>query len=599
MATVIDALLVTLGLDTRNFQAGVRASQRGEREIQDAQRRTSDAEKKNSAVREKAVKATTDGYRKMRNELLALAGIFTAGVGIKNFIADTIGGAANLGYLSQNLNMSIERLKAFQLASERAGGSQEGMVSQLKEAADTLAELRSGGGPNANLMATTRWGAVMGVDITENDLKDGNSLLLARANIVKKLFEVDPSTASYRAREMGVMEDQVQFLRLGAAGVDELANAQLHLVTVSEEDAKKAQDLQRKYLDFTEVLQSVTKEIVVSLIPAFTELMTWLSGLAKDFAANKGEVAALGVQFVKFLKSIDVKETVKGLKEFAASVKSIADSIGEVIQRWDEWTGRAKVQTPGVDKMPGALRFGKREDLEKDNKATGRAPGAAAPSNKFTDFVDMAVARTLASFGVKSAGEYVRDKTGKDDYLVGKKVDPKDAQAYLRSLELRDGHAAGTLDTLWKLESQRGDPKWMRSPVGAKGHFGFMDPTAREYGLKNPDDFETSADAASRKMKNLMKYYKGDLAKASAAWNFGEGNVARTGMGGLPAETQKHVKGMIQGVRGGGGGNTTTVTVDKINVHTQATDAKGIARDLKPVMESWSLSGNANTGVTP
>ena len=67
----------------------------------------------------------------------------------------------------------------------------------------------------------------------------------------------------------------------------------------------------------------------------------------------------------------------------------------------------------------------------------------------------------------------------------------------------------------------------MLSPKGAKGHFGFMPDTQAEYGLKDPNNFEESADAAARKLKNLMKHFNGDVEKAVAGYNWGEGNVGK------------------------------------------------------------------------
>ena len=96
-------------------------------------------------------------------------------------------------------------------------------------------------------------------------------------------------------------------------------------------------------------------------------------------------------------------------------------------------------------------------------------------------------------------------------------------QAYLNGLEKKYGLPPGVLDSVWAAESSRGVN--MESPKGALGHFGFMPKTAKEYDLKDPNDFVSSADAASRKIKNLMRYYKKDVEKALAAYNWGEGNL--------------------------------------------------------------------------
>ena len=107
-------------------------------------------------------------------------------------------------------------------------------------------------------------------------------------------------------------------------------------------------------------------------------------------------------------------------------------------------------------------------------------------------------------------------------------------------LESRYGLPPGLLDKMWNQESSRG--KNMLSPAGAKGHFGFMDATAKEMGLKDPNDLQESARAAAEYMAKLMSRYGGDIQKALAAYNWGMGNVDRQGMANAPWETQKYVR---------------------------------------------------------
>jgi hypothetical protein len=121
-------------------------------------------------------------------------------------------------------------------------------------------------------------------------------------------------------------------------------------------------------------------------------------------------------------------------------------------------------------------------------------------------------------------------------------------QAYFSELERKRGLPRGFLDHLWYAESSRGAN--MLSPAGAKGHFGFMDATAAQYGLRDPNDLRASAAAAARYMSDLMKRFHGDLAQAVGAYNWREDRVraavAKYGPQGwlshAPAETQREVR---------------------------------------------------------
>lgn len=121
-------------------------------------------------------------------------------------------------------------------------------------------------------------------------------------------------------------------------------------------------------------------------------------------------------------------------------------------------------------------------------------------------------------------------------------------QAHLRALEKKYALPDGWLDRVWNKESKRGDPRYMKSPAGAEGHFQFMPAAQKDYGLKNPNDFYESSDAAARYFANLSKKYKGDPAKMAAAYNWGPGNLDRYGLGRAPRETRDYVES-VAGVR--------------------------------------------------
>lgn len=82
------------------------------------------------------------------------------------------------------------------------------------------------------------------------------------------------------------------------------------------------------------------------------------------------------------------------------------------------------------------------------------------------------------------------------------------------------------LDGIWRTESQRGNPKFMRSPAGAEGHFGIMPATratweqrtGRQY---NPDDFGDALTLAALTMKENVGMAKGNIADALRMYNAG------------------------------------------------------------------------------
>ena len=107
-------------------------------------------------------------------------------------------------------------------------------------------------------------------------------------------------------------------------------------------------------------------------------------------------------------------------------------------------------------------------------------------------------------------------------------------------LEAQYGLPSGLLDAVWAQESSRG--RAMLSPKGAKGHMGFMDPTAAQYGVKDPNDLTQAATGAARMYADLLKQYGGDLPRALAGYNWGQGNLSRKGFEAAPSETRNYIK---------------------------------------------------------
>ncbi|EHF0611540.1 transglycosylase SLT domain-containing protein, partial [Shigella flexneri] len=109
-------------------------------------------------------------------------------------------------------------------------------------------------------------------------------------------------------------------------------------------------------------------------------------------------------------------------------------------------------------------------------------------------------------------------------------------QPKLSQLEEKYNLPPGLLRSVAITES-RGN-QFAVSPAGAMGLFQFMPKTASEFGLRGNDAFdpEKAADAAARKLGGLIRFFHGDLAKALAAYNWGEGNVQRKGLAAAPEE---------------------------------------------------------------
>lgn len=609
MATVIDSLIVTLGLDGSKFSAGAKQAKKESQDLEKISRRNAAEEKRRASEQDKSMRKASDNYRRLRNDALALGAVFMGGMGIKDFVSNTIDSAVNLGYLSQNLGQSTERLKAWQLASERAGGSQQGVIAQLKESVDSIAALNSGLGPNEGMQWFFRMGG------SSQDLKDGNTYLLARSKIISDIFRIDPGKAALIAKQMGISEDQFNFIKQGPDAIEDLIRAQEKHTAVTAKDAAAALKLKNQMLDLRDSLQATATRIILQLAPTLEELFKKLEKGADWVAEHKEDIAQW------------VNTSIEAIREFIHWADSAAESLGGwknvLIALIGLKLGGTILGLAGIaaqlasigSAAPGALAL-----LGKGGALGGAALGGYAAgtyaynnilSEETKDAIGGTITEILARFGSEDA-KYVSNLPRSSSQQSNTPIRPKssfvpsNAQAILTEKEIEYGLPLGTLDAQWFKESSRG--KNMLSPAGAMGHFGFMPKTAKEYGLKDPNDFMESSDAAARKMRDLLKQYGGDLRMAAAAYNFGQGNLARTGFAGSPFETRDYANYVANSARGNvrrtapmGSTSTTSneVNIENLTVTTQARDAEGMARGAMSALEKYNFANNANSGMTP
>ncbi|MNE41935.1 Membrane-bound lytic murein transglycosylase D precursor [compost metagenome] len=142
-----------------------------------------------------------------------------------------------------------------------------------------------------------------------------------------------------------------------------------------------------------------------------------------------------------------------------------------------------------------------------------------------------------------------------------------------------------------------------------------MPDTAKDFGLKGRDVFdpEKSAQAAAQYMSQLMKMFDGDLGKALAAYNWGQGNVMRKGMDAAPKETREYVPKVLANLPQPGAGMaaqsrqpvagpqstvTETTHIGTLQVMSTADNVKGITDDARQKINRSSLVGAYASGVS-
>lgn len=612
MTTLIDSLLVSLGIDASGYNKGQKDAKKSQKELNDQEKRIADQRKQRAKELEEQSKKAVDGIKKLRNQALALFAVFTAGKGIKDFVSDTIDQAAALGRLSENLKMSTQDITAWQRAAERTGGSADGMVAQLKESADAIAQLKVGMGPGEGMQWFLRYGGTMA------DLKDGTSYLVARARVVSQLFAQDPTKAAIVAKNMGISDDQFNLIKQGPDAINKLVDAQRRHAVITAEDSKRAQDLRNKWLDFRDAAQSTATKLLLALTPALEKLMGWFDRLAEKLSDNKGNIAKwigdaldkalpLMDEFAQWLKTDGWSQFIAGAKDVADSIKTIADGLRTIKGIMPDWLG-PKHADPEENKL-----------IPTDVNTIGDRLGRTALRNGKKDakrddigsMVKMGLARTFASFGNRAAGEYVRDATGRDDYSVGPNSSSKIMKT-LQSWGWSAEQAAGITASFVQESNLREDARneksgaygvgqWLGSRVGDFKKWSgrdlvgsSLDQQLRFFQYEVTQGKEKRAGDMLRAAKTVEEAAR-IHTQAYERPGVDEANIDKRQMNARQLLNSAQPVASVTSSRSVD--QRSELNISTLNINTKATDAQGIAQSMSGALGRYGIAMQANTGV--
>lgn len=583
-ATVIDALLVTLGLDTSQFR-------KGQQEVSDdLKKQREDAKNTAKEMAEQGKKAASF-FSSIKTELLALTGVTVTAGGLMSFVKSTTSGLMELSIQAKSLGMTAKELDGVGKAAEAAGSSVEKISAALQ------------GFQNAKQLAKV---GVYDTPVQEAAIRL-NSLTHDSFNIRDDSAQTTFRKILESARKVTDPDIRRQILQL--VGIDDAINQRnqegkfltdVDRLTkssgITDASTKGAKEFTAAWAELGQNLDTVKNQIYVGLIPTIRDLngllIEWSSGNAKSssfFKELKRDINDItGIDLGSWTLSGDLRNLKDNFSMLGKVLNHLGNALNELnngnfSKAADEfkkaWYGTEDGKPTGNDALPGVTSnsqsiyenstYKKYNDLL--NKYLPEWLGGT-PSDRKKDQDEKSYWDTTKTLLSKIADAIVTPAgaSSLEPSIGGYQPNvPLNAQAarlgakgkaFLQamagefgSLEGKYGLPAGLLSSVAATESG-GDP-FAESKAGAKGLFQFMPGTAKDMGLKGRDVFDPhkSADAAARYLRYLLDATGGDLEKALASYNWGLGNVQKKGMDNLPSETRNYVPKVMAGMRPGAG----------------------------------------------
>ncbi|MDE9059146.1 lytic transglycosylase domain-containing protein [Klebsiella pneumoniae] len=583
-ATVIDALLITLGLDTSDFR-------KGQKDVSDdLKKQREDAKKTAKEMAEQGKKAAAF-FGSIKTELLALTGVTVTAGGLMSFVKSTTSGLMELSIQAKSLGMTAKELDGVGKAAEAAGSSVEKISAALQ------------GFQNAKQLAKV---GVYDTPVQEAAIRL-NSLTHDSFNIRDDSAQTTFRKILESARKVTDPDIRRQILQL--VGIDDAINQRnqegkflpdVDRLTkssgITDASTKGAKEFTAAWAELGQNLDTVKNQIYVGLIPTIRDLngllIEWSSGNAKSssfFKELKRDINDItGIDLGSWTLSGDLRNLKDNFSMLGKVLNHLGNALNELnngnfSKAADEfkkaWYGTEDGKPTGNDALPGVTSNSQsiyvNETYKKYNDLLNKYLPAwlgGTPSDRKKDQDEKSYWDTTKALLSKIADAIVTPAgaSSADPNIGGYQPNvPLNAQAArlgakgkaflqamageLGALEGKYGLPSGLLSSVAATESG-GDP-YAVSPKGAKGPFQFMDVTARDLGLKGMDVYDPhkSADAAARYLRYLLDATGGDLEKTLASYNWGLGNVQKKGMDNLPSETRNYVPKVMAGMRPGAG----------------------------------------------
>lgn len=281
--TVIDELIVRLGLDPSGFTKGQKKAvdalkktqqQAGETDktIRTGHAKTTRAMRDTGQVAARVAKGLeahgkqgAEFFDQITRSGLKLLGIITAGRAFADFARDTIVTAAAQGRLAGNLGVSTKALTQWGAAVKQyAGGSASAAEGSMGGLLQSYQVFKATGKPDQRMMVLSRY---LGLPIT--DLRPGKFSTLI-GDLAAKMHAMPKPEAYAVGHMLGFDEGSINLLEQGRKAVDAHFQAVAKEGTVTGKQAKAFQKLQTAMIGAETASEALGRTLLYSLAPAMT-----------------------------------------------------------------------------------------------------------------------------------------------------------------------------------------------------------------------------------------------------------------------------------------------------------------------------------------
>lgn len=534
MPTVIDTLIVQLGLDPSQFN-------KQQRQTLEDFRRGGDQAKKYAGGFEKSGKDLAQTFSSLQNRIVGLLSVFVGGKGAVEFTSFVTRTTAETARMSRVFDTNTETLSAWRGAANVTGGSAEGMTSSIQGLISQF-QMFSLTGESSVIP----WFRALRVEISDAQgrMRPFGDILL---DISDRFSKLRPEKAAAFGKALGFDDGTINLLIKGRVAVAALLEEQKKLGVVTKADAEAGEAALKSWREMEQAATKLGMTLVTALGPSLTGITRQLT-----------EIFSLGGKAGEELDRMEKRRKSRGLKTYeelnkGPEPKGMAATIFGALDFTDTDVWRRLRPSSSIT------------DLRKRHRPT---PATSATTNSDIDFLqklgwskDDATA-LAANIQRESAGDHKAVGDGGQAFGLAqwhpdrqenfRKFAGKDIRESTREEQLRFmDHELRTT------ESRAGDALRRAEGVGYKAAV-----VSRMY--ERPKDVEGEAAMRAQIAVSLSKTAQGSVTAS-----------------GQPAGTSS---------------TKNETNIGTLTVVTQAKDAEAIAKEIPEAIKRQSITAQVNSG---
>lgn len=540
MPTLIDELIVRLSLDPTDFNEGQKAAAA-------AFLKTKGAAKDAADDIEKSGKRASDSIDRVTKSALELFGVLIGARSVGDFVGQVTQLDAATGRLAQNLGVSARAVQQWQAAVQRIGGNSSDADNGLSTAASQLQDFRINANSLPEPLVRLFSSAHMRPDV-EHGTQGFISSIAAAAAIDAAKDRTGTAFLLNQAGYGGAFGNVM--MNHGGPGLQGYLGG---MPVVSDETIRRLTELQAKWASLQQTVTRDFTEDLAKVEPVLGVVLDDVSKIADALGGWRVSLEALAALWAggKLIGLFGALRGIAGLGAGAAASAGGAPLLGVGVAASIGMSGGPLVESNG------------------DFQAQLRDSALGPPNAR------AAILRWASAYTSAPAGSSTRSA---------------------RVTRLRQIASAAGLDPDKFVQLSMGEG--FNSYIGDQGssfgdfqlHMGGMSSAMPGRGLGDEFMAQTGLDPRNSSTTDQQDQWVAryialhGAAKWSAARNMGIENMMMAANGGNI------------GGRGTAVGSTTNINGDII-VNSKATDAAGIARDIKPALTHAALAQPANTGM--